>query len=267
MSRGNNKDGIFTEIRDHETYLTLLAEALERFSVRCHAFCLMWTHVHLLLTPTDCPISRMMQQLNSAYCQRFNARHKRVGHVLQGRYTSVLVEGASYFLRALRYISMNPVVGRKVTHPGDWPWSSYTAHAGLAPVPPWLYLPDVWHALDATCASEAHERFTAFVSAGDGSEDLWGPLIMGSPAFARKVDRLLEPHRANHEFTYAQRFATRPSLSVLLVGRLCGPDLDSAVRDAFCRHAYTLREIGAALNLHPATVWTWVQRADFNRPN
>lgn len=267
MSRGNNRECIFTDIQDYETYLQLLAGTLDRFRVRCHAFCLLWNHAHLLLTPTDYPVSHMMQQLNSNYCQRFNGRHQRVGHVLQGRYKSVLVDGASYFLRALRYISLNPVVGRKVTHPGDWPWSSYRANAGLAPAPPWLYLPDVWNALDATCAAEAHERFAGFVSAGDGGEDLWGPLIMGSPAFARRIDPLLDPHRGNHELTYAERFATRPSLPALLVGRQCGPDLDNAVCDAFCRHAYTLRELGAALNVHPGTVWAWVRRADFNRPD
>jgi hypothetical protein len=39
-------------------------------------------------------LSRGMQRLNQAYVQRFNRRHRRVGHVLQGRYKAIAVDAA-----------------------------------------------------------------------------------------------------------------------------------------------------------------------------
>jgi hypothetical protein len=38
-----------------------------------------------------------MQRLNQVYTQRFNRRHRRVGHVLQGRYKAIVVDKDSYF--------------------------------------------------------------------------------------------------------------------------------------------------------------------------
>ena len=150
MSRGNNKQCMFLEDRDYEMYLELLDYTLTRFAVRCHAFCLMWNRIHLLLTPTTFPLSRMMQQLNSRYCRWFNKRHRRVGHMLQGRYAGLLIDGPVYFLNALRYLALNPVVGGKVVHPADWPWSSYRATMGLVPLPSFLDLREVCAVVDAT---------------------------------------------------------------------------------------------------------------------
>jgi hypothetical protein len=37
-----------------------------------------------------------MQRLSQVYTQRFNRRHRRVGHVLQGRYRAIVVDAAAY---------------------------------------------------------------------------------------------------------------------------------------------------------------------------
>lgn len=52
-----------------------------------------------------------MQYLNSTYTQRYNVRHKKRGHLFQGRYKSLLVdvEAKGYFLTVSDYIHMNPV--------------------------------------------------------------------------------------------------------------------------------------------------------------
>jgi len=246
-------------------YLELLEHTLTRFAVRCHAFCLMWNHIHLLLTPTTFPLSRMMQQLNSRYCRWFNKRHRRVGHMLQGRYAGLLIDGPVYFLNAFRYLALNPVVAGKVTHPADWPWSSYRATMGLAPLPSFLDLRDVCAAMDATDLAEARDRLDMFVMSGDPVGEFWGRLYVGSEGLQRRVGSLLEPHRANPEFAYADRFATRPALATLLEDATPGPTRDRAVHEAFLQHAYTLNEIGKAVGKHPTTVWRWVQRAHARR--
>src|SRR5262245_20368260 len=92
VSRGNAKQTIFLSSVDYEEFLTRLAATASRFDVGCHAYCLMPNHLHVLLKPAAVPLSRMMQQLNSAYSQAFNRRHERVGHVLQGRFKARLVD-------------------------------------------------------------------------------------------------------------------------------------------------------------------------------
>jgi putative transposase len=267
VSRGNNKQCIFTDDRDYQKYLELLSSSLARLGARCHAFCLMWNHVHLIVRPDTQPLWRLMQQVNSHYCEWFNHRHDRVGHVVQGRYKSRLVEDGSYLLNALRYLALNPVVARKVAHPADWPWSSYRAAAGLTPVPTFLDLDGSASAFDATSWREAQERYVTFVTAPDAMETIWGPLFAGSRAAGDRIDALLTPHRTNQEFVYAERFATRPSLASLLVGAAVGAELDAAVRRAFCRHAYTLRTIATALGVHPSTIWKWTKRAERMAPD
>ena len=57
----------------------------------------------------DPNLSLGMRQLNGVYTQRFNRRHKRVGHVFQGRFTAILVDRNSYLLELARYVVLNPV--------------------------------------------------------------------------------------------------------------------------------------------------------------
>jgi len=265
LSRGNDKQCIFTDNRDYERYLQLLSDVCARFGVTCHAFCLLWNHLHLIVTPSDLPVCGMMRQLNSHYCQWFNHRHGRVGHVLQGRYRALLIDGGSYFLNAMRYVVLNPVAAHKVKSPADWPWSSYRATVDLEERPAYLDLQRLWHTLDAADASNGCARFKALVEEGGQPEELWGPLFVGSEQFARRIDPLLDLQRSNRDFLYAERFATRPPLTTIFTNTQMAVERERAAFTAFCRHAYTLREIGERLGRHPSTIWTWVHRAQLRR--
>jgi REP element-mobilizing transposase RayT len=136
FARGNNKQCVFDDDDDHSAFLELLGTTLSRFEVEAAAYCLLWNHYHLLLVPHDeTAISRAMQQLNSTYCQRFNRRHGRVGHVLQGRFGSRVIEDGAYARTALRYLALNPVAAGQSRQPEDWPMSSYRAALGLDAAP------------------------------------------------------------------------------------------------------------------------------------
>lgn len=86
-------------------------------------------HYHLLIETPEPNLSQGMRRLNGAYTQGFNRRHGRVGHVLQGRFKSILVERESYVLEPCRYVVLNPVRTKLVAGPEEWPWSSYQATA------------------------------------------------------------------------------------------------------------------------------------------
>ena len=261
MSRGYDKGCIFTDACDYERYLAILADGLQRFGVDCHALCLLWNHLHLVVTPWDSPLASLMQQVNSHYCEWLNQRHRRSGYVLQGRYKCKVVEDGSYFLNVIRYVVLNPVAAETVRTPVDWPWSSYRATMGLDASPVPLNVERIWKSLDAATEREGRERLRVFIESGDRPEALWGPLIEGSERFRDQLAPLLQPHQGTCEFTYAHRFASRPSLASLLSGVGDRGEREERARVAFMHHAYTLAEIGKAWDLHPSTVWHWVRRA------
>jgi putative transposase len=259
VSRGDDRRPIFLDSIDYERYLALLANGLSRFGITCHSFCLLWNHLHIVVTPYVFPIWRLMQQVNSSYCSWFNVRHQRVGHVLQGRYDSRLIDDASYFLNAIRYVALNPVAARQVMRPEDWPWSSYRALMGLGNMPTFVNTSEICRNLDAEDEHDMRLRLKAFVEAGDPAEG-WRSLINGSEAFVRRLDHAIEPHRQDSEYSYADRYSTRPSLESLLTG-LEGVALDVAVAEAFLKHAYTLHDLGNTLGgRHPSTIWRRIQR-------
>jgi putative transposase len=260
MSRGNAKQDIFIDDDDRRRFLDLLGDASDRFGVRCPVYCQMKNHYHALLQAGNLPLSRMMQQLNSTYCQWFNRKHNRVGHVLQGRYKAILVDNDVYFLRAARYILRNPVEERWVDEPVKWPWSSYRATAGLEEPPPFLAVDSVWGRFAEIAAAPPQRQFAAFMAHAENDDYPGGPLVCGSESFQRRVNELLEAHRGNDDFVYAERFAGRPPLQTLFENAGDAVSSDRAMAQAFLRYAYTVREIAEAVGRKPATVWAHIRR-------
>jgi len=57
------------------------------FTLIC--YCLMPNHFHLLLKQNgEIGIDKFMLKLMTSYSKYFNTRHKRIGHVFQGRFKS-----------------------------------------------------------------------------------------------------------------------------------------------------------------------------------
>ncbi len=103
-SRGDGQEDIYLDDTDREIYLEVLADVQHRFNWAIHAYCLMSNHYHLLIETPDSNLAKGMRHLNGVYTQRFNRRHKRVGHVFQGRYKAILVQKDNYLLELARYI-------------------------------------------------------------------------------------------------------------------------------------------------------------------
>jgi REP element-mobilizing transposase RayT len=136
--RGVAKGDVAVVEADYARALSLLESAVLRFGIRCHAWCYLPNHFHMLLTSDLGNLSRAMHWFGTCTAQSFNQRHDRVGHLFQGRFSSRVVGGEDYLLELARYVPLNPVRAGLCSSPEAWPWSSYAATAGLAAEPAFL---------------------------------------------------------------------------------------------------------------------------------
>jgi putative transposase len=148
-SRGNERRNIVRDDRDREMFVILLARVVARFGLRLFAWTLMSNHYHLFLRTPEPNLSRAMHMLNQLYAEYFNWRHRRVGHLFQGRFKAFLVDSEEYFREVARYVVLNPVRAGMRKTPGGYKWSSYRATAGLEEAPEWLAVDEL---LDARSA-------------------------------------------------------------------------------------------------------------------
>ena len=95
-----------------------------------------------------------MKWLQGTYTQRFNARHKLWGHLLQGRYKAIPVDeqsGEGYFPTVANYIHLNParskVFDLEASKLEEYRWSSYPLYLDVALRPDWLVVERVLGAL------------------------------------------------------------------------------------------------------------------------
>jgi len=258
-SRGNAKEAIYYDEKDKKRFLNFLAKVTMQYGWVCHAYCLMTNHYHLLIETPQPNLARGMKRLNSLYSLIFNKRHRRVGHVLQGRYRSIVVEKHSYLLELCRYIVLNPVRAHMVENPDEWIWSSYRGTAGL--VQPGPVLTVEWILSQFSMRKRtAREMYKEFVRQGyditSPWENLEGDLFLGEPGFAQSVRQTLEEHATSLAVPRHQRSAGRPSLSDLFPEKLVVDKLERNKRivEAFERHLYTQSEIGERLEMHPASI-------------
>ena len=70
-----------------------------------------------------------MQSLGRSYVRFLNHTYQRTSLLWEGRYQSTLVNSGSYFLLVSHYRELNPVRANMVSHPADYPWSSYHENA------------------------------------------------------------------------------------------------------------------------------------------
>lgn len=190
-TRGMGRREIFTDDRDREHFVELLAGVVERYGVILHAYVLMENHYHLLIETPDGNASRALQWLNVSYAAWFNAKHGRCGPLFQARFKSIPVDGeGSWALTCSVYIHLNPVrvkvlglgkedrtrekagflpkeltkvqVASRLAKLRSHVWSSYPAYAGYATRPKWL-----------TCEAVKGEPWETFADRkGDWGRDL-----------------------------------------------------------------------------------------------
>jgi putative transposase len=218
--RGNERRDVFRDDRDRERFLAVLGRTVSLFCWRLHAYVLMGNHYHLLLETPEPTLSRGMRQLNGIYTQAFNRSHKRVGHLFQGRFKSILVEKDAHLLELCRYVVLNPVRAGIVRTAKGWPWSSYRATAGLTEAPEWLETDWTLEQLGRTRvrALEAYRRFVAegIKSTYEPWKRIEGQIFLGSKEFRAGTIRQGSAGRKSRGIPKAQRLAALRSGEELL---------------------------------------------------
>lgn len=142
MARGNQGQPIYKDDQDRKRFLETLAESCQKTGWLIHAYVLMGNHYHLLIETPEANLVAGMKWLQGAYTQRYNGRHKVFGHLFQGRYKAVMVDGQEpmYFQVVSTYIHLNPAraglirIGEQTLKRYRWssyPW--YLQRAGQRP--------------------------------------------------------------------------------------------------------------------------------------
>ena len=145
MGRGNQGRAIYADDRHRKRWLETLGEACEQTGWRIHAYVLMDNHFHLLLQTPEANLVDGMKWLQSTYTQRYNGRHKVFGHLFQGRYKALVVDGqaGNYFGVVSTYIHLNPARAKLIAVGPErlsrYRWSSYPFYLeGGRSRPVWL---------------------------------------------------------------------------------------------------------------------------------
>ena len=136
--RGNERQVIFKDDADRARFLQILTQSLSIYTVKLHTYVLMNNHFHLLVETPLGNLAEFMRKFNITYTSYYNRRHKRIGHLYQGRYKSILVDKSEYLSILSRYIHLNPVRRGLVERAEQWKWSSaaWFLGAGTPPLIP-----------------------------------------------------------------------------------------------------------------------------------
>jgi REP element-mobilizing transposase RayT len=131
IGRGIEQTDIFRDDADRESFVERLGRVISETNTPCYAWALIPNHFHLLLKTGNVPITTLMRRLLTGYAVTFNRRHRRVGHLFQNRYKSILCQEDSYLLELVRYIHLNPLRASLVNSMRQLDWYKYCGHSYL----------------------------------------------------------------------------------------------------------------------------------------
>jgi len=227
----------------------------------------MENHYHLLIETPEGNLSKGMRELNGVYTQWFNQRHKRVGHLFQGRYKAILVEKDAHLLSLCRYVVLNPVRSGLVRRSEEWKWSSYGATIGVVKRLSFLTVEWILSQFDER-KRVAIKRYKKFVSEGIDESSPWetlkGQVFLGTEDFIKQLSDLIREKENIKEVPKPQRHAARSPLTEIFMEKK-GKEKkveDKIIYTAYVQHGYTMSEIGEHLGLHYATISRAIKRVE-----
>lgn len=127
LNRANARVRIFHTDKDYAQFEVILTEAVEKYTMRLLAYCIMPNHWHLVLYPRESgDMGQFMGWLTNTHTRRWHAAKKTIGHghLYQGRYKSFLCQTDGHFLTLARYVERNAKKANLVQRVEQWKWSS-----------------------------------------------------------------------------------------------------------------------------------------------
>ncbi len=223
--RGNERKPIFRDDTDRSVFIGKLRASCEIYGVEIHAYVLMPNHFHLIVKTPKANLSEFMRHFNISYTAAFNRRHKRVGHLYQGRYKAILVEEDSYLLELSRYVHVNPVRSRsnrgqdireQIRFLDSFPWSSLRGYLYTANKLPWITYDGVLGYVGGS-----RKRYGEFVTEGirKGYDTPWeklqGQVVLGEEDFVEHVKSKINGRGSKREQPAVRHFQATELKTVL----------------------------------------------------
>ena len=133
-SRTNDKQKIFEDHLGKKTMMLVLQNAKEKFSLKLANFCIMPTHIHLLIIPgKGVTLPRIMQWIKSHSARRWNRMHGSTDHLWGERYFARVITNLWEYCQVMEYIYQNPVKAGLAEDVGEWEASgAYYIRHGLS---------------------------------------------------------------------------------------------------------------------------------------
>ncbi len=252
-SRGDRRKSIYKDETDYNIFIEILGNVINQHNWRCHAYCLMTNHYHLIIETPEANLSKGMRQLNGVFAQQSNHRHMRVGHLFQGRYKAILVDGDAYLQELARYVVLNPVRAYMVASVEDWKWSSYRETAGLKDKEEWLDT-DAILSLFGSKRGVAQTAYKRFVDEGNTEAspllEVSQQVYLGNDAF---VVRMQKETSFSDDINIPKAQRRAPAMPLESIER-DSKGRDDAVIKAYATGAYTYQQIGNYFGIHFTTV-------------
>jgi len=227
--RGNEKRNIFRDDADRAKWLETLSGNLKLYRIELHSYVVMQTHFHLLLMTPEGNLRKFMQRFNTTYTVYFNRRHRRSGHLFQGRYKAILIEKDEYFVELSRYIHLNPVRIKKYSQLGieekrrilkGYAWSSYAGYTHLRKRQSLVNYSEILDMAGGGDSFGGRRKYEQFVMDGvmkDMNITFWkgvrGQAVLGSDEFVDWIyDRFLSKKKVDRrELTGIKDLQTGPA--------------------------------------------------------
>ena len=193
VHRGKDGRRVFFGKNDFVRYRDWLVDAAEKYGCAIHAYVLLPTEIHLLVTGRSAQsLPRMLQSLGRRHTRQINTARDLEGPRWEGRYRAAPIEAGPHLLNCQRYIESLPADTGLAPGPGDYPWSSYAAHAEGA-ADPLLRDHRLYRDLGAGAAKRQKSYRQLFRKplpkgfAEELSAATYGGWAFGSPAFRRRI--------------------------------------------------------------------------------
>ena len=158
MNRGRGREDIFRSPEHFDAFLGVLSDAVQRFGLVVHAYCLMTNHYHILVSTPQGNLQRAMRHIGGVYTQHYNRLQNTDGSLFKGRYKAILIDSDEYLLHLSKYIHNNPLEAKMVESLANYRWSSYPSYIGKVKAQSWLTRAEVYDQLSGKRAKQKHYR-------------------------------------------------------------------------------------------------------------